>query len=215
MNIEIDRTDEEREELVKQWIRDYWLVAVGAVGLAIAGVYGINYYRQSAINALSESAAQTAQVATDLQANRVAEAEKITAALQSDEKDTSFSAVATLTLAKKLFEDKQFDKAAKQYDWLIANAGDAAMRDIGRLRKARAQADAEKYTQAVETLGGLEGQDSVIEANLLKGDILTAAKQYDAAKTAYESVKGSDAVNPQLIKQRLDLLTIKQQQATQ
>lgn len=215
MNLELDRTDEEREELVKQWIKDYWLVAVGAVGLAIAGVYGINYYRQSAINALSDSAAQTEQVSKDIQANRLAEAEKVTVALQNEEKNTSFSALATLTLAKKLFEEKKYTEAAKQYEWLVSNAGDVALRDIGRLRQARAQANAEQYTQAVAILGGLEGQDSINEANLLKGDILMAAKDYNAAKQAYEGLKNNDTINTQLIQQRLDLLNIKQQQASQ
>ncbi|PID64459.1 MAG: hypothetical protein CR977_03775 [Gammaproteobacteria bacterium] len=201
--------------MVKQWIKDYWLVAVGAVGLAIAGVYGINYYRQSQITALSDTAAQTAKVTQDLQANRLAEAETLTASLQNEQKDTSFSVIATLALAKKLFDEKKYTEAVRQYDWLIANAGDLAMRDIGRLRKARAQANAGQHDAAIDTLAGLEGQASLNEATLLKGDILLQAKQYAAAKSTYETLQGNETLNPQLIQQRLDLLNIKQQQSEQ
>lgn len=213
--IELDRTDEEREELVKQWIKDYWLVVVGAVALAIGGLYAFNYYRQSQIEDLSETATATEAVFKSLSQDDVDSATQQVADLQNSDADTTFTAISTLGLGKDLFEADKFSEAATQYNWLIENADDSAMRDIARLRKARADANAQQYAAAIETLNGVENQNYVTESNLLKGDIYAANQQFDEAKKAYESVKEDDAINAQIIQQRLDLLTIKQQKANQ
>lgn len=209
--IHIDRTDEEREELVKQWISNYWLAIVGAVLLAIGGVYGLDYLKQSKRKALERAAVEVSAVEQALTENRLDEALTKTTALQNNEKETTFSVIATLALAKKYFDDKAYDKAIEQYDWLIVHAGDMAVRDVARLRKSRAEADIDKYTQALTTLSMLEGSVNGLEANLLKGDILLADQQYEAAKKAYASIRAEEAINNQLIQQRLDLIDIKQQ----
>lgn len=212
--IEIDRTDEEREELVKQWIGDYWLVIVAAVVLAIVALYGLDYYKQSKRDALDVSALQLQTVNQAVSDNQLAEAEEQTRILQTDEKESSFASLASLALAKKYFDDKAYDKAIEQYDWLISNAGDVAMRDVARLRKARVQANNNQSTEALSTLSSLEGVTSSIEVALLKGDILLADEQFDAAIAAYETVmKSDDSISVQLIQQRIDLVEIKKQMA--
>lgn len=210
--IEIDRTDEEREELVKQWIKDYWLMVVIAVLAAVAAVYGINYYRQSKIDALSETAAVTQQVGQALRDNQLEQAEKLVLELQTKEQQTTFSALSTLSLAQKYFNDKAYAKAIEQYDWLISHAGDMAMRNLGRLRKARAQANDQQIQAAVTTLNSLEGETNLAEANLLKGDILLADNQLAEAEKAYQAIPENTKINQALVEQRLELINIKQQQ---
>lgn len=209
--IEIDRTDEEREELVKAWIKNNWLMVVLAVALAIAAVWGLNYYKQAKINALSDDAVTMQKVTQAIQDNQLQTAQQALSTLQTANPNDTFSALATLSLAQKYFNDKDYGNATKQYDWLIAHAGDLAMRDIARLRKARAQADNQQITEALNTLGSIEGKTAVAETNLLKGDLLLADKQYEAAKKAYESITADPTVTAEMIKQRLTLLTIKQQ----
>lgn len=211
--IELDRTDEEREELVKQWISDYWLFVVGAVLLAIGLVYGLNYYRQSQADALSDTADTADQVFKQLNNQQIDTAKVGVSELQNTQANSSFAALATLHLAKVQFDEGNYADAAKQYDWLIANADDVAMRDVARLRKARAQANAVQYSNAIDTINGLENQDMLLEAGLLKGDIYMANQQYDQAKQAYESLKQEDDLNLQIIDSRLDLLNIKQQKS--
>lgn len=210
-HIEIDRTDEEREELVKQWISDYWLWVVLAVALAIGAVFGINYYKQSQVDALNDLAVQLTTVEQQLAADDSALAAKTVTQLQQTAGQSSFSAIATLRLAKHYFDDKAYQKAAEQYAWLVDNAGDSAMRDIGRLRQARALADAQQGNAAVAVLAAIEDSNNVTEANLLKGDILLSNQQFDKAKAAYQSLQGNTEINAEVIEQRMNLLNIKQQ----
>ncbi len=146
-----------------------------------------------------------------LRKNDVSKAQELVTAIQTNEKDTSFSAVATLSLAQKYFNDKAYDKAAQQYDWIITQSDDVAMRNLARLRKARVQSDAKQVADAISTLGGIEGNANLAETALLKGDILLADKQFDEAKKAYESIPKEQQINENLIKQRLELVTIMQQ----
>lgn len=209
--IELDRTDEEREELVKQWIRDYWLFAAVVIVLAIGLVYGLDYYRRSQTQALSNTAEQTEQITKLLSEKQIDAAKAAVSDLQNTQTETSFSALATLRLAKALFEAGNYAEAVTQYDWLITHAADVAMRDVARLRKARAAANAKQYDNAINTLNSLENQDTALEAGLLKGDIYMASQQYEQAKKTYESLKEQEGLNLQVVDSRLNLLTIKQQ----
>ncbi len=209
--IEIDRTDEEREELVKKWISDYWLTVVVIILLAMGALYGLKYYRQSKQNALHAAGAELVAMEKALSANQLQTAVAKTTALQQSEKDSSFAVLASLSLAQHYYQEKDYHAAIKQYDWLIQNAGDRSIRDIARLRKARAQADANEINQAVSTLSTLEEQRFMTEANLLKGDILLADGQFAAAKQTYETLKNAATLDAKILQQRLDLIEIKQQ----
>ncbi len=211
-HFELDRTDEEREELVKQWIKNNWLMLVVVLMGAIGAVYGLNYYKQAKLDALNTMATKTEQVSQALRENKVSDAQTLVTELQTDEKDTSFSSVATLSLAQQYFHDKQYEKAIQQYDWLIAQSGDVAMRNLARLRKARVQSDAKQPKAAVDTLNGVEGNANLAETYLLKGDILLSDKQFTEAKKAYEGIPKNQQITENVIKQRLELLTIMQQQ---
>lgn len=211
----LDRTDEEREELVKQFIKDYWLMGALAVLGAIGALYALNTYKASKVEDFNQSATQVTTIENNLQNDKIEEALTATKSLQTEKKETLFPVVATLKLAKKYFEQAQYDKAIEQYDWLISGSGDQAIRDIARLRKARAQASQHQVDGAINTLATLENNQHQIEAALLKGDVLLADNQFEAAQKAYETIKTAADVNPQLIEQRLNLVAIKQQQAKQ
>ncbi|PID66020.1 MAG: hypothetical protein CR975_05145 [Gammaproteobacteria bacterium] len=211
-HFELDRTDEEREELVKQWIKDYWLMLVIVVLGAIGAVYGLNYFKQAKLNALNEVANKTQLVGKNLQEGKINAAQTLVTALQTNEKDSSFSTLATLSLAQTYFNDKDYNQAIRQYDWLIAQSGDMAMRDLARLRKARVQADAKQTQAAVETLNAVEDKTYLPNAYLLKADILLADKQFAEAQKAYQAIPKNQQINQNLIDQRLELLNIMQQQ---
>lgn len=210
-HIDIDRTDEEREEQVKQWIKDYWLMMVLAVAAAIGAVYGLNYFKQSRLSGLNDLAVQYEQVGQALTKKDLKTAQSVVTTLQNDAKNTAFSTLSTLALAKYYFEEKDYKNAATQYDWLLAHAQETAVRDVARLRKARSQANQQLYKDAVTTLSTVESNSNITEANLLKGDFLLADKQYDAAKQAYELLAKNQSMNAEIIRQRLELATIRAQ----
>ncbi len=212
-HFELDRTDEEREELVKKWIKDYWLVVVASVLLAIAIVYGVHYYRQSVAEEKNTSAVEVQQVLSAIKSGQLDQAQTLVTALQKNSPESSYPVVATLALAKKYFANQSYPKAVAQYDWLIKTAGDTSIRDIARLRKARALVNAKQTSEALATLSTVEGRQNFVETTLLKGDVLLMDKQYEKALAAYQSIKSDSQVNvnADLVKQRIELVHIKQQ----
>ena len=210
-NFQIDRTDEEREELVKQWIKDYWLMVVIAILLAVALVFGINYFKKSKIESLSNLAVQNKHIGLLLKKNDISSAKSKVDDLQANNPNSSFSSIATLSLAQKHFVNKDYESAIGQYNWLISTSSDLAMRNIARLRKARAQANANKVKAAIKTLDEVEGVAVVGESYLLKGDIFLENKQFVDAKKAYEKILKIRGVNQYLINQRLEIVKIQQQ----
>ncbi len=204
---EIDRTEEEREELVKQWIKDYWLIIVFTVVIAIAAVYGLKYYKQSKINELSQLATETQLITRRINENETSDVENKLMALQQQDKG-SFAVLATLDVAKALFDEKKYIEASKKYEWVTQHAQDTSIKDVARLRQARALANNGDIKQAIVILDGIENTGFMPESLLLKGDLLLFNKQFDAAKKAYQSLPEG---NNQLVEQRINLIDIKKQ----
>lgn len=209
--IEIDRTDEERADLVKEFIRDYWLTAALVIGGSIAAVGGINYYKSSKITARNESA-QLAEKAFKLDDKAdLAAAETAVKDLQDADPTSGYATLASLSLAKAQFEKGEFDKAVATYDSVINNHDFAEFRDVAKMRKARVQVAAKQSKQALETLKSVETDAHRGDATLLSGDIHLAAKEFDDALALYE--KGLEkAENKRLFEQRVTLVKIKQAQ---
>jgi|GEM_PF-5166025 len=211
MDIKLDRTDAEIEEQVKDWLKKYAMLMIMVLVLAIGLVFGINYYRQSQKDERYRMASQVTAIKKAIAAKQWDAALQMTQSLQQRSKDSSFSVVASLLLGKQYFEEKKYSQALAQYQWVIDNAEHAAMRDVARLRAVRTLANDNKTQAAQDMLSTLEGESSVVEGNLLKGDILLAAKQFDAAEKVYESIQNSAGVNADVIKERIDLARIKAQ----
>lgn len=214
LNIEIDRTEQEREELLKAGIKRYWKLAAAGFLAIVVIVYATHSYRRSHLQSLSEAAARTQIVKHALSVNRLEEAEKATALLQKENKDESFALLATLSLAKYYFDKQDYEKAAQQYQWIIKNSSDAVTRDLARLRQARVFADNQKAKDAISLLNGLESTTESLEATLLKADILLQDKQFDTAESAYNTLKDK-GINPTILDERLNLLALRKAQATQ
>ncbi len=176
-------------------------------------VYGLNYYRQSLADAKNEAAVKVEQVLTEIKLGKLDQAEKLVIDLQNDNQGSSFPVVATLALAKQYFNTKDYNKAIIQYNWLIDSVNNTDIKDIARLRKARAQVNNQQIDEALTTISSVENRANLAEAILLKGDILLSNKQYDKAKEAYASVEKNSETNisAETLKQRIELVNIKQQ----
>lgn len=206
---DLDRTDEERVEQIKAWINDYWKTAAIAIVGAVAVIYGLNYYKKSVATEENKYAVMAESVINSENTDDLAGLKQ----LQGDKPGSSYAALATLEVAKRLYDAKKYDEASAQYQWLIDTAPDVAMQDLARVRNARVLSMNNQAEKAVALLNSIQGDNYQQEVLVLRGDILLADKKYDEAVAAYE--KGLD--KPELkeyMQQRIDLAKLKKQLAS-
>lgn len=204
----LDRTDEERVELIKAWINQYWKTAALAIIGAIAVIYGLDYYKKS----IASEESKYANMADTVINSENNDDLSILKQLQSENPTSSYAALATLEVAKRFYDAKKYDEASSQYQWIIDAAPDSAMQDLARVRNARVLSMNNQTDKAVALLNSVQAENYKNEVVVLTGDILLADNQYDEAMVAYE--RGlSDETLKAFLQQRIDLAKLKKQLA--
>jgi predicted negative regulator of RcsB-dependent stress response len=118
--------------------------------------------------------------------------------LIADYSSTTYADFAALALARIRIEDRQYDAAATQLQWVIDHGREAFVRDVARMRLARVKLAQGDIKAARTALGqaGQAGAGKVLRGELL-GDIDLADGNRDAAKQAYgEALAAADKNYP-------------------
>ena len=170
-----DLLDEhEQGERVREWLRRNGAGLIGGVALGLAAIFGWKWWDAQRANERM-GAANAYQAAIDaVEASDASAATKV-AALP----DGSYSALASLALAKSQVEAGQRDAALTTLRGI--DAPDAALAEVVSLRIARLLLDAGK---ADEALKQVPASDSPAALEL-RGDAELALGQRDRARDAY------------------------------
>ncbi len=203
---------EEQEQLatLKAWWKENGnlvMITVSLVLIAFAVWQAWNYYQRSqAVQASAlYDAVQKAAGANDLKLVR----ESAGAILQQFPR-TTYAAMAALVSAKAHFQGGDLKTAHAQLAWVIENARDESLQDIGRLRLASVMLDEKTYDDALKVLDSKHGAafDALFLAT--RGDVLVAQGKKEEAGSAYKSAldktAAKDAGQRGYIQLRLDAL---------
>lgn len=98
---------------------------------------------------------------------------------------TAYAGMAALLSAKAQVEGGDVKTGRAQLAWAAENAGDAALRDLARLRLATVLLDEKAYDEAMKTLAAEPAASFAPRYGELKGDILAAQGKPAEAKAAY------------------------------
>ncbi|PID34242.1 MAG: hypothetical protein CR976_01325 [Thiotrichales bacterium] len=197
------KTDEEKAEEIKQWWKDNGTSVIAGVGLAIAGLFGWEYWQNNKIQ--TAEAASKAYLAASREADQSV-AQQQFANLQKDYSSTPYASMAALSSAKLYAEEGKNQEAATALQWVIDNSNEAEYQEVARLRLARVYIDMKKYDDALaltqQEYG--DGFGSLLEE--LRGDIYTAQNKVGDARKAYERALLTDGAPNELIRMKLDNL---------
>ena len=110
---------------------------------------------------------------------------------------TQFAHQAGLLAARSLAEKNKPEQARALLAWVMADAPEAALRDLARLRLAALQWDTQSADEALQTLQASFSSETEPLAADLKGDLLQAKGQTSEAVASYQLAfkglpKGSD-----------------------
>jgi predicted negative regulator of RcsB-dependent stress response len=184
-----ENPEEEIEKLRKFW-NEYGNSLVAGVIIGLAGLFGFKYWQTTT----AEKAAAASSIYTELMGavtqNQASAARESANKLIADFGKTPYAGKAALILARVDLEAGDRESAEKNLRFAMDHAREEGVQHAARLRLARILVDREDLDGAMKLSDHKDKGGFTAEYAELKGDILLARGDRDAARTAYqEAVK--------------------------
>lgn len=178
-------TEQEQVELLKNWIKQYSMVILAGVAVAMLVISSWRYWQQREFRINSHASAVYDEMLTmrsqnDLQGTEV-QAEK----LFTHYPKTIYSQLAALMLARDAIINHNYLLAEKNLKWALDHSHINAFKEIARIRLARvyvAENRAKDGIRLLETINDASFQSLI---NEVKGDAYLTLNQPEEARAAY------------------------------
>lgn len=199
------KTDEEKAEELKAWWKENGKYVIIGIVLAIAILFGREYWQKSEANKVNNSSALFYQ---EQNSPDETTATSYALTLKNDYPKTPYASMVAMDQAKSLAENGDYTKAETELQWVLDNAKDPELLSIAKLRLARVLVAQEQLDQAEALLTNDELPAAYSGlVNDIRGDIYAARAQSDEARQAYErALETSQGNAAELIRLKLDNL---------
>ncbi len=200
------KTDDEKVEELKAWWKENGTSVVAGVALAIAALFGWEYWRDYKSSTAAEASALYAKV-TEVAEKSPEQVITDVQTLQNDYTSTPYAATASLKAAQQFAEKGEYDKAITTLRWVVDNSKQDEYKYLGSVRLARVLLAAGKPDEALKLAGQTypAAYQSLLEE--LKGDIYTAQNKPAEARAAYDkAILGNTGGSVEFIKMKRDNL---------
>lgn len=178
-------SDNEREELLRQWWRDNWAWIVGGVVLGVGLLIGWNYWG-SHKQRQAESAGQLySDIEAAVAAGDAAKAQEKLAVLIGDFDSSAYAQQGRLLVAKTHVEAAKFAEAEALLRTVADKSKDEELAAIAKLRLARLMIQDGKHDEAVKLLEPLTAGGFGAQAREIRGDALFAKGDSEGARAEY------------------------------
>ena len=179
-------TEQEQIALLKNWIRQYSVVIIAGVLIAMLAITGWRYWQQRQERILSHASAVYDEMLT-MRAQRDTAATIVQASkLFSHYTNTTYGQLAAFMLAREAILIKNYLEAEKQLRWVLENSSVASLRQVARLRLARVYLTQQQPQKALDILNEVEDKGFNGLINEIKGDAYLAMKNAPQARTLYK-----------------------------
>lgn len=196
-------TEEEQLEVLKRWWKDYGKTVIAAIVAAVVIYFGWTAW-QDKQRVKAESASSQYDTLVKLlnveQGKTLSDADKATAdhiANELKEKNgkSLYAQGAAFYLAKSAVDAGNLDKAVTELQWILSSKPDIATAQLARVRLARVYVAKAAYAEAQAQLAEEPSKAFASEYAEVRGDILKAQGNKEAAATAYK--KALETTDPQ------------------
>lgn len=178
-------TEQEQIEILKTWIKQYSLVILLGVLIAVATISGWRYWQQRQQNILSHASA----IYDEMLALR---AQNDNSALVQAKKlfehypQTAYSQMAAFIMARSAIINNDYPEAEKQLNWVLSHSKIHSIRQIARLRLARLQIALQRPNDALSELKTIEDESFIGLIDEVRGDAYLALKDTNHARESYK-----------------------------
>ena len=196
-------TEEEQLEVLKRWWKDYGKTVIAAIVAAVVIYFSWTAW-QDKQRVKAESASSQYDTLVKLlnveQGKTLSDADKATAdhiANELKEKNgkSLYAQGAAFYLAKSAVDVGNLDKAVAELQWILSSKPAVATEQLARVRLARVYVAKAAYTEAQAQLAEEPSKAFASEYAEVRGDILKAQGNKEAAATAYK--KALETTDPQ------------------
>jgi predicted negative regulator of RcsB-dependent stress response len=204
-------TEQEQIELFKNWFKQYSLVIVAGILIAILTVSGWRFWQQRQLKTLLHASSLYDEM-LNLQNQNAS------GALLQDQKilthypKTVYAQLAALMLARNAILKKDFPEAEKELNWVLDHSHIASIQQIARIRLARLLIDQHKPEEALQTLAKIDDKNFNSLTDEIKGDAYLAMKDtvkaWQSYKVALEELPNAESRRPLLQMKYENLTTI-------
>ncbi len=196
-------TEEEQLEVLKRWWKDYGKTVIAAIVAAVVIYFSWTAW-QDKQRVKAESASSQYDTLVKLlsveQGKTLSDANKATAdhiANELKEKNGKglYAQGAAFYLAKSAVDAGNLDKAVTELQWILSSKPAVATEQLARVRLARVYVAKAAYAEAQAQLAQEPSKAFASEYAEVRGDILKAQGNKEAAATAYK--KALETTDPQ------------------
>lgn len=212
--------EDEQLAALKSWWQKNGTSLVTGVVLALAIVFGwkaYENYTQEAAEAASNRYQMLIQSLATLdpgQDEAVAKVQLQAQELKAEHGGSTYAQYAALVLAKLAVEQGNLDQAEAELRWVLSQKPQAEIERVATARLARVLGEQQRYDDAVALLSVPAEDAFFVYFQEIKGDILRAAGQAEAAREAYQAAldqAGAEGQGAPLLRIKLaDLATASQ-----
>ncbi len=196
-------TEEEQLEVLKRWWKDYGKVVLVAIIAAVAAYFTWTAW-QDKQRVKAESASSQYDTLVKLlnveQGKTLSDTDKATAdhianELKENNGKSLYAQGAAFYLAKSAVDAGNLDKAVTELQWILSSKPAVATEQLARVRLARVYVAKAAYTEALAQIAEEPSKAFASEYAEVRGDILKAQGNKEAAATAYK--KALETTDPQ------------------
>ncbi len=214
------RTEEEQVAAIKSWWKENGKSLVLTVAVVLAGFFGWKAWQQKQAND-AEAASIIYQnlvqaVAVSVQqgaADDVTTANHLGQQLKNDYDGSEYAKLGSMLLARIAVDQKNYDAAMKELNWVLENEPSQEMTSVILMRKAQVYLAQGKPEEGLAELNKVSDEAFKAAALELSGDLQLAKGDKSAARKAYEQalLANSDSGSRQLLTIKLDDLAAEQE----
>ncbi len=198
-------TDEQRAEVLIDWLKKNAGYLLLLVVVVVASIGGVEYYKHHKVQKLNEAFDRYDSFLTTFDTGPI-DATKSAALIAENE--GVYQLFSALLLAKEAHGAGDYQSAETLLKSALAtDIKDLGLKDLINYRLAIVQFDQGEDQQALQTLKAIQSSEFLGLRKVLEGDIYSALGEIEDAKIAYEEALSSEVV-PDDARDKLYLLSV-------
>lgn len=199
-------TEEQQIEAFKSWWKDNSSKVVFALVIGLGALVGgkawLNYQETNRTSASAEYQQLTEELKAGQFDSVTVRAEHIISTFSN----TAYASLAALSLAKVKMESGEIAAARSKLQWALDNAKQDDVKQVARLRLARAMIADGQATAALSLFEGVQEKSYDALSHEVKGDAYLAEGQHEKARSAYSAALDAltDRDDRRILQMKLD-----------